>query len=115
MRIKYDLLEKSYNETRNLLEDEIDSLKDQNELLKGQCETLQNNLRHQSQSALLQLVSKPPTAENAHREEMLVLQERLTKIQAELERVRAREHEHAAKLSEAEANLLSKEFDLQKL
>jgi len=34
-RIKYDLLEKSYNETRNLLEDEIDSLKDQNELLKG--------------------------------------------------------------------------------
>lgn len=29
--------------------------------------------------------------------------------------MRAREHEHAAKLSEAEANLLSKEFDLQKL
>ena len=45
-RIKYDLLEKSYNETRNLLEDEIDSLKEQNELLKGQCETLQSNLRH---------------------------------------------------------------------
>ena len=35
MKIKYDLLEKSHLEQRNLLEDEIDSLRDQNELLKG--------------------------------------------------------------------------------
>ena len=39
-KIRYDLLEKSFGEQRNLLEDEIESLRDQNELLKGQCETL---------------------------------------------------------------------------
>lgn len=40
MRIKYDLLEKSFDEERNLFEDELGSLKDQNAMLKGQCETL---------------------------------------------------------------------------
>jgi len=114
-KIKYELLENSFNEQRNLFEDEIDSLKDQNELLKGQCETLQQNLRQQNQSALLQLCSRPPTAESSNREEMLVMQEQLTKTQQELERVRIREHQNASKLQEAEANLISKEFDLQKL
>lgn len=86
------MLENSFNEQRNLFEDEIDSLKDQNELLRGQCETLQCNLKQQNQSALLQLCSKPPTADNSNREEMLVLQEQLAKTQQELERVRIREH-----------------------
>lgn len=43
------------------------------------------------------------------------MQEQLTKTQQELERVRIREHQNASKLQEAEANLISKEFDLQKL
>lgn len=46
---------------------------------------------------------------------MLVLQERLTKFEQELERVRVREHQNATKLQDAEANLISKEFELQKL
>lgn len=111
-RIKYDLLETSFSEQRNLLEDEIEALRDQNELLKGQCETLQASLKQESQSALLQLCSKPPSAASLEREECLVLQERLTKTEQELERVRVREHQHASKLQEAEANLIAKEFEV---
>ena len=35
LRVRFDLQEKSFGEERNLLEDEIDSLKDQNAMLKG--------------------------------------------------------------------------------
>jgi hypothetical protein len=45
----------------------------------------------------------------------LVLQERLTKVEQELERVRVREHQNATRLQEAEANLIAKEFDVQRL
>ena len=93
----------------------MDSLRDSNELLKGQCETLQASLKQKSQSALLQLCSKPPSAEDANREEMLVLQERLTKTEQELERVRLREHQNTSRLQEAESNLISREFEIQKL
>jgi hypothetical protein len=46
---------------------------------------------------------------------MLVLQERLTKAEKELERMRAVAQENASKLQDAETNLITKEFEAQKL
>lgn len=46
---------------------------------------------------------------------MLVLQERLAKAEKELERMRGVAQDNANKLQEAETNLITKEFEAQKL
>jgi chromosome segregation ATPase len=73
------------------------------------------SMKQQEHSDLLKLTSKPLTSDaGSDKEEMLVLQERLTKAEQQLETLRQQLHAKISELAEVESQAKSQEFDIQK-